>query len=1065
MIETRDVVGARGRRGIERLVKRLGFAGRIGEHAESNGLGETPGRLFGLGAHRTLQLWGCEIPRDRSPREVAAALVRRALSRRPGRPVLVFAWHRGCAELTLAGRTQGPSGPTVRTLRIDRSAPGRTDVEVLRALAPRGEESGAELAARVGLALGRESVSRSFFRQFRAHRDRLAEALEGVPHGTARATRHRRALALLQMSRLVFLYFLQRRGWLDGSPRFFARLIAEPGSTRASVYRSRLRVLFFEVLNTPVTRRTVAARRLGRIPYLNGGLFEKDALECRYPGLDVPDTALVPLFDELLERYNFTVREDRPDDPGTSVDPEMLGQVFEELMESDARKGAGAFYTPRPLVSLIVDDVLVAALAAQSGVALRRVRRALEEPAAVGSLPAEDRRALSQAARALKVLDPACGSGAFLLGVLQRLLALRAALSPEASRSTLSRAIVQTNLFGIDIDRGAIKLCELRLWLAIVCEAGDSLAPLPNLDHRIRQGNALLPPLPFQRGRAPLPVEPVRRLESLRRKYPAASGAEKRTLQKEIREAERALALSLVETRLAENARAARQRFAEARDLFGGRSPSRDDRRFLRRLRLERGRLLRWRRRIHEADELPFFTPEVHLSDVLERGGFHAVVGNPPWIRWQRIARDDRVRLVERYEVFAHAAWQRGARLGGVTGGFAAQPDLAAAFVEASLALCRPDGQLGLLLPAKLLQCLSGGGLRQRLARATVRRLEDWSRAPTDLFRADTYPIALWLRAAPTPGSGVPVRVRSHLGQRPRCCDGKASELRVIPDDPASPWWLVTRHQREALRMLQGSTRPLGEWKLGRLGRGVLTGANECFLLDQVEPVDDQTVQVTDRHGRSGRVEAGVVRPVVRGRDVQAFRIRTRQWMVWTHEAGGTPRADLPPLLTEWLAPHRSRLQRRPDVGASPWWSLFRTRGAASEHRLVWNDVGRRLEAAALPPDAAVPLNSVYYLAVPSEEWSQVLTAWLNSAPIRAFAGALAEPAKGGYRRFFSWVLGCCPGPGALRARERSTLAALARRGAAGEDVSTALDQCVASAIGLKAEQLEVLRAMVGSVR
>ena len=266
---------------------------------------------------------------------------------------------------------------TFRHLVLDRGDIRPSDVEALAEMAPAERESGLSLVVRQSAALERTRITRRFFRDFQARRDALATAWRNVPED---ALPERAQLALLVLSRLTFLYFLQRHGALGGRDRYLARLFGEWSAVcrdghgrsgqdrlavqdRPSFYRSRLVPLFFESLNRRPAHRTPAARQLGPLPYLNGGLFEPHALECRFPALDLPDAEVRACLDDLLERYRFTTRE-VPEGVGRGVDPEVLGRVFEGLMAPDRRSGTGTFYTPPKVVDRVVREAVATYVAA-----------------------------------------------------------------------------------------------------------------------------------------------------------------------------------------------------------------------------------------------------------------------------------------------------------------------------------------------------------------------------------------------------------------------------------------------------------------------------------------------------------------------------------------------------------------------------------------------------------------------------------------------------------------------------------------------------------------------------
>src|SRR4029077_1325057 len=203
--------------------------------------------------------------------------------------------------------------------------------------------------------------------------------------------------------------------------------------------------LFFGCLNTPTAERDADACRLGNIPYLNGGLFDPSAFERAHPDIHLPNDLMRRVIDEVFERFAFSI--DESDAAGTHVDPEMLGKVFESLMAADDRAASGSFYTPRPIV-----DVLT--------------RRAIREWCGVGDEWTADRaRDVLQRLARITILDPACGSGAFLLSalrVIEELTRTAAAIVQIEPPEDLRQSIIERSLFGVDVKPEAVRLCELR---------------------------------------------------------------------------------------------------------------------------------------------------------------------------------------------------------------------------------------------------------------------------------------------------------------------------------------------------------------------------------------------------------------------------------------------------------------------------------------------------------------------------------------------------------------------------------------------------------------------------
>ena len=216
-------------------------------------------------------------------------------------------------------------------------------------------------------------------------------------------------------------------------------------------------------------------------------------------GVVVPDTVIEPILRELFDRFNFTVMESTPFDIEVAVDPEMLGKVFEELVTG--RHDTGSYYTPRPVVSFMCREALKGYLeGCDTGLEKEDIAKFVDERETSGvSLPSAPK--VAEALEDVTVVDPACGSGAYLLGMMQELVELRTALFnigvDARSLYDLKLHIIQRNLYGVDIDEFAVNIAMLRMWLSLVIEyEGNTPAPLPNLDFKVVKGDSLLGPDP-----------------------------------------------------------------------------------------------------------------------------------------------------------------------------------------------------------------------------------------------------------------------------------------------------------------------------------------------------------------------------------------------------------------------------------------------------------------------------------------------------------------------------------------------------------------------------------------
>ena len=321
------------------------------------------------------------------------------------------------------------------------------------------------------------------------------------------------------LGRIVFLHFLQKKGWMgvpngghwgEGKFRFMYKLFEEAtAEQQADFVHEVLEHLFFHALNTDRKADndlydTRVFREKVRVPYLNGGLFEEDEADrCFKACTDARFPA--ELFEKLFtffEQYNFTIDENDPDDAQVGVDPEMLGRIFESLLEDNKEKGA--FYTPKEIVQYMCRRSLTAYLQTDIPKEKEKMRQAIDCFVRTKDynelrlkLPPSLREQVAERLRTVKICDPAIGSGAFPMGLLRELYLCRIALEdevkedPSKSHAEIKKEILQQNIYGVDLDRGAVDIARLRFWLSLVVDE-ELPQPLPNLDYKIMQGNSLL---------------------------------------------------------------------------------------------------------------------------------------------------------------------------------------------------------------------------------------------------------------------------------------------------------------------------------------------------------------------------------------------------------------------------------------------------------------------------------------------------------------------------------------------------------------------------------------------
>jgi len=425
------------------------------------------------------------------------------------------------------------------------------------------------------------------------------------------------------MGQIVFLYFLQRKGWLGvekghawgTGPRDFLRRLANGVYGKYdNFFNDMLEPLFYDTLATDRGHEAWCIHFKCRIPFLNGGLFEPLAgydwrtvnillpnqlfLNNEFVEEGIKGTGILDVFD----RYNFTVNEAEPLEKEVAIDPEMLGKVFENLIEENRRKGLGAFYTPREIVHYMCQESLVNYLATVLNKESQLVPRGdIENFIHLGEqisnyesvdtkypikMPATieaNARLIDANLANITVCDPAVGSGAFPVGMMTEIVHGRCALTPyfndvhERTPYHFKRHAIQSSLYGVDIDEGAVEIAKLRLWLSLIVDEDDisQIKPLPNLDYKIVTGNSILG-FPFKSQR-------VTAIESLKQQFFDEYDQEKKAALK---------------SKIDEQLRAA---FIASKKTLG-----------------------------YDVS----FDFEIFFSEVFYKGGFDIVIANPPYVSY-----------------------------------------------------------------------------------------------------------------------------------------------------------------------------------------------------------------------------------------------------------------------------------------------------------------------------------------------------------------------------------------------------------------------------------------------
>jgi len=350
-------------------------------------------------------------------------------------------------------------------------------------------------------------ITRSFYQDFG---EIFREDLQNAIHGLEDPEENLNAYTRTVVNRVLFLLFIEEKGWLDGDVDYVEKRYEEVAKADdMHVYDDLFEPLFFEALSE---EGTTESDLLGRIPFLNGGLFERKDIE---EDAEIDET----FFDKLLSpeesddgepegflrRYKISLRESNSSEQELVVDPEFIGRIFEMFMQEDERSEVGAFYTPKPITAYMTKSALKQHLLGQTDITHEEAVSLVSDHTVPGSLSDNQIDDVDDALRSATVLDPAVGSGAFIIAMLEELVAVSEALDEstgdDRSRFQFKEEFIADTLYGVDIDAGGIELCKFRVWLHLMQDLdvdheefldSNSEFALPNLGFKFFVGNSLV---------------------------------------------------------------------------------------------------------------------------------------------------------------------------------------------------------------------------------------------------------------------------------------------------------------------------------------------------------------------------------------------------------------------------------------------------------------------------------------------------------------------------------------------------------------------------------------------
>ena len=539
-------------------------------------------------------------------------------------------------------------------LNMDRKNAYYTDKWILSEIAVRDEiKDPLRIYGLLKESFGVQKVTKKFFTEYKTHFDFLIESLKRNNKGVKQFYDQDKLYAFTQrfLGRLMFLYFLQKKGWLAGDQKFIPHWFEKSKSNGKNFYQNVLEPLFFATLNR---KRPGEQSAFGRIPFLNGGLFEKDYTEFIY----IPDDTIEKILN-FLNSYNFTISEELPLEVEVAVNPEMLGRIFESMLPEYERGKKGTFYTPRPIVHYMCRESLKEYLCAISNIPRYKILKLVEEEK-TKEFSIEEAKILYEALDKVRVLDPAVGSGAFLVGMMQEIIRLKNPLAGRLSIKTtpaqLKREIIKSNLYGIDIETEAIEIAKLRLWLSLVVdEELEKVEPLPNLDYKLAVGNSLIESFKgkklFEKGQfqqsfvedeTPKLIPEFRKLKD--KLLDEMNPEKKRAIRQKLEDIE----WKLIEKGLSSEAELKTKQAIKLGAKYSrvrGEMPA-SEKKKMEKLIKEASQASDFLSEIKKTKTKPFFLLHVYFAEVFtEKKGFDIIIANPPYVRTQKLSnlpyRDD----------------------------------------------------------------------------------------------------------------------------------------------------------------------------------------------------------------------------------------------------------------------------------------------------------------------------------------------------------------------------------------------------------------------------------------
>ncbi len=839
-----------------------------------------------------------------------------------------------------------------------------------------------------------EKLSKAFFDEYTRHYNNFCNYLQESPYRKSvfnitiptsatqaekdKACKPIRDFTKKLLGRIVFLYFVQKKNWLgasdtnytDGEANFIKLLFKQSGENEA-FYSVWLSKLFFETLNKErkADDFTLPNGKTVKVPYLNGGLFDREEYDDKiltfppelfhnktYEDVILTDKnkAAARGFLDFLNAFNFTVHEDSPDDHTVAVDPEMLGHIFENLLEDN--KDKGAYYTPKEIVHYMCQESLTEYLSTHLskeytvylelgkdqlelfGNETRKGQLSLIEELGdkalnhddvahivkhkdVSNLTDPQLKRIGELLDAVKICDPAIGSGAFPMGLLQEIFAIKAVIAYELNEkwkpAEVKENIIQNSIYGVDIEKGAVDIARLRFWLSLIVDEPKPKA-LPNLDYKIVVGNSLVSKLDDEiididwetdthvyNEKAKALKENIKNtLEKLYKKEKQYFDFEgdKAPLKLEIRnlkidilqnqlrlmtyihELKNASQVKLFEASVKE-----KQQQAENKLKVAAYNQTVQKLENLKAKPNEPLRFFDWK--------LDF--PEIMNEQIAKNKGFDIVIGNPPYVQLQKIKPiSEELKKLKFYT-------------------YNATGDIYCIFYEVGYSALKPNGVLAYITSNKWMRAGYGDKLRDFFINYTNPiKLIDF--AGHQIFKTATVDAnILLIKKEKNRSITQTCTIKDDYNSRINLSDYFRQNYKKNSFLEKKSWVINNEVELEIKKKIESAGKPLVEWDIN-IYRGILTGYNEAFIIDNA---------TRDKLIKASPENAEIIRPILRGRDIQKYSAKSELYIIAPHNGYTNSKGEMVeavdinkyPAIKSHLDKYWKELSKRQDKGKTPY--------------------------------------------------------------------------------------------------------------------------------------------------